>query len=210
MGANMKNTSRGKTRFPVLTPSRLTPAQRRLARSLLAGPRGEGKADREAVRRLLRRGPFNAWMRSPELGEHLQKAGAYIRFKTSLPKRLNEFAILITARHWTSQFEWYAHEPIARKAGIAEGVIAAIRAGRRPALSDPDQQAVYDYAAELHETHTVSQQTYARAHERFGTLGVVQLTALLGYYTMVAMTLNTHAIPLPEGAAPPLPLRALK
>ena len=100
-------------RFPRLTANQLTPEQTRLAQSLLAGPRGEGDASPEAINRLLARGPFNAWMRSPELGERLQKAGEYIRFKSSLPKRLNEFAILITARHWTSQFEWWAHLPMA-------------------------------------------------------------------------------------------------
>jgi len=185
-------------RIPLPGPEAMTPAQRRVYDEVIAGPRGSFI------------GPLRAVIHWPELADHWQKLGALVRFGTDFPPRLSELAILVTARAWDAQFEWYAHEPIARKAGIAEGVIAAIRAGRRPALSDPDQQAVYDYAAELHETHTVSQKTYARAHERFGTLGVVQLTALLGYYTMVAMTLNTHAIPLPEGAAPPLPLRALK
>ena len=105
--------ARSSRRFPRLTAGQLTPEQTRLAQSLLAGPRGEGDASPEAINRLLARGPFNAWMRSPELGERLQKAGEYIRFKSSLPKRLNEFAILITARHWTSQFEWWAHLPMA-------------------------------------------------------------------------------------------------
>ena len=185
-------------RIPLPGPEAMTPAQRRVYDEVIAGPRGSFI------------GPLRAVIHWPQLADHWQKLGALVRFGTNFPPRLSELAILVTARAWDAQFEWYAHEPIARKAGIAEDVIAAIREGRRPALADPDQQAVYDYAAELHETHTVSQQAYARVHERFGTLGVVQLTALLGYYTMVAMTLNTHAIPLPEGAAPPLPPRALK
>ena len=183
-------------RIPLPAPESMTPAQRRVYDEVIAGPRGSFV------------GPLRALIHWPELADHWQKLGALLRFGTEFPPRLSELAILVTARAWDAQFEWYAHEPIARKAGIAEEVIAAIREGRRPVLSDPGEQAVYDYAAELQETHTVSQQTYARAHERFGTLGVVQLTALVGYYSMVAMTLNTHAIPLPEGAVPPLPPRS--
>ena len=183
-------------RIPELDVAKLSPEQRRVFDTIVAGPRGKVE------------GPLKVWLQSPKFAVRAQELGTHCRFNSGLPPRLSELAILVTARAWDAQFEWYAHEPIARKAGIAEEVIAAIREGRRPALSDPDQQAVYDYAAELHETHTVSEKTHARVRERFGTLGVVQLTALLGYYSMVAMTLNTHAIPLPDGAAPPLPMRA--
>ncbi len=182
-------------RIPLPGPEAMTPEQRRIYDEVMAGPRGSFI------------GPLRAVIHWPELAEHWQKLGALVRFRTDFPPRLSELAILVTARAWDSQFEWFAHEPIARKAGIAEEVIAAIREGRRPALADPDQQAVYDYAAETHATHTVSDETYARVHARFGTLGVVQLTALIGYYTMVAMTLNSHGIALPAGAAPPLPPR---
>ncbi len=182
-------------RIPLPGPDEMNPAQRRVHDEVVAGPRGS----------LV--GPLRAVIHWPELADHWQKLGALVRFRTDFPPRLSELAILVTARAWDAQFEWYAHEPIARKAGIPEDVIAAIRAGRRPALADPEQQMIYDFATEMHETHTASQKTYARVLERFGTLGVVQLTALLGYYTMVAMTLNAHEIPLPEGAAPPLPAR---
>src|SRR3990172_1285180 len=161
-------------RIPLPVPDAMTPAQRRVYDEVIAGPRGSFI------------GPLRAVIHWPELADHWQKLGALVRFGTDFPPPLSELAILVTARAWDAQFEWYAHEPIARKAGIAEEVIAAIREGRRPALADPEQQAVYDYAAELHQTHTVSQQTYARAHERFGTLGVVQLPPLLSYFTIFA------------------------
>jgi 4-carboxymuconolactone decarboxylase len=169
-------------RIPLPGVEELTPAQRRVYDEVVAGPRGKVV------------GPLRAVIHWPELADHWQKLGALLRFKTELPPKLSELAILVTARAWESKFEWHAHEPIARKAGVGDEVIAAIRDGRRPALADPDEQAVYDFAAEMHATHTVSAPTYARVLERFGTLGVVQLTALLGYYTMVAMTLNAHEI----------------
>lgn len=204
MGANMKNTSRGKTRFPVLAPARLTPAQRRLARALLAGPRGEGKAGREAVRQLLRRGPFNAWMRSPELAEHLQKAGEYIRFNTSLPKRLNELAILITARHWTSQFEWYAHRLIALKAGLGAKLIDELARNRRPKRMRADEAAIYQFCTQLHRRKNVTDAAYRRAVALLGEQGVMDLIGASGYYTLVSMTLNVARVPLPPGEKIPL------
>src|SRR5204862_5398567 len=111
-----------------------------------AGPRGGGgEATPEAMKRVLERGPFNAWMRSPELGDRLQKVGEYIRFNTSLDHRLNEFAILITARHWTSQYEWYAHLPLAVKAGLDSKVAADLGENKRPAGMKEDEAAVYDF-----------------------------------------------------------------
>jgi 4-carboxymuconolactone decarboxylase len=205
----MKKTSPGRiVRFPVLTPGRLSPAQRRLARSLLAGPRGEGKADRAAIQWLLNRGPFNAWMRSPELGEHLQKAGEYIRFRTSLPKRLNELAILITARHWTSQFEWYAHRLLALKAGLRASIIDQLALGRRPRGMKRDEAVVYDFCTELHRTRRVSDARYRRALALLGEHGAMDLIGACGYYTLVSMTLNVARVPVPAGEKVPLrPLR---
>jgi len=201
----VKKTSSGRAaRFPVLTPARLTPAQRRFARSLLAGPRGEGKADRMAVQRLLRRGPFNAWMRSPELGEHLQKAGVYIRFKTSLPKRLNELAILITARHWTSQFEWYAHRLLALKAGLRPAIIDQLALGRRPRGMQRDETAVYEFCTQLHRNRTVTDAAYRGAVALVGEQGVMDLIGASGYYTLVSMTLNVARVPVPPGEKLPL------
>ena len=205
MGASMKKPRPNKsTRFPVLKPSRLTHAQRRLARSLLAGRRGDGDTGREAVRRLLRRGPFNAWMRSPELGKHLQKAGEYVRFKTSLPKRLNELAILITARHWTSQFEWYAHRLLALKAGLRSQIIDQLARNRRPRNMKRDETAVYEFCTQLHRARRVSDANYRRAAALFGEQGVMDLIGASGYYTLVSMTLNVAQVPVPAGEKNPL------
>jgi 4-carboxymuconolactone decarboxylase len=201
----MKKTSSAKTlRFPVLTPGRLSLAQRRLARSLLAGPRGEGKAGRQEVQSLLRRGPFNAWMRSPALGEHLQKAGEHVRFHTSLPKRLNELAILVTARHWTSQFEWYAHRLLALKAGLRAAIIDQLALGRRPRGMRKDETVVYEFCAQLHRDRRVTDAAYRRAAARFGEQGVMDLIAACGYYTLVSMTLNVAQVPVPPGEKIPL------
>jgi 4-carboxymuconolactone decarboxylase len=119
-------------RFPVLQPDQMNAEQEKLLEALLAGPRGGGNASPDVVQRMLRGGPFNAWMRSPDLGNRLQDVGAYIRYKTSLPLRLNELAILITAREWTSQYEWYAHYPLAMKAGLDAKIADELALGQRP------------------------------------------------------------------------------
>ena len=125
-------------------------------------------------------------------------------FRTSLPPRLSELAILVTARACNCQVEWYIHEMMARKAGLAGAVIDDLRVGRRPSALDADERVIYDYADALNRTRHVPEAIYRRALERWDVVGVVELTALIGYYTMVAMTLNAHEIPLPDGAAPPL------
>lgn len=114
-------------RFPILQPDQMNADQKKLLEALLAGPRGGGNTSPEAVQKVLRGGPFNAWMRSPDLGNRLQNVGEYIRYRTSLPLRLNEFAILITAREWTSQYEWYAYYPLATKAGLDAKVADELR-----------------------------------------------------------------------------------
>ena len=193
-------------RFPLLTPEQLTPEQRKLALSLLAGPRGGGgEPTPEAVAAMLKRGPFNAFMRSPELGERLQKVGEHIRFDTSLPQRLNEFAILITARHWTSQYEWYAHLPLALKAGLDPKVAADLALNKRPAGMKDDEAAVYDFCTQLHRTRNVSDAAYKRAVALFGEKGVMDLIGVSGYYTAVSMTLNVAEVPVPAGQKNPLP-----
>src|SRR5438874_1794654 len=142
-------------RFPLLPPDQLTPEQQKLVQALLAGPRGGGEATPEAVAAMIKRGPFNAWLRSPELGERMQAVGEHIRFKSSLPLRLNEFAILITARHWTSQYEWYAHHALAMKAGLDPKIAADLAANKRPAGMKDDEAAVYDFCSELHRDKKV-------------------------------------------------------
>src|SRR6266850_365211 len=191
-------------RFPILTPDQMTPEQAKLVQALLAGPRGGGDASPAAVGAMLKRGPFNAWMRSPELGERLQKVGEYIRFNTSLPLRLNEFAILITARHWTSQYEWYAHLPLALKAGLDPKVAADLAVNKRPANMKDDEAAVYDFCTQLHRTKKVEDGAYKRAVALFGEKGVMDLIGVSGYYTAVSMTLNVAEVPVPAGEKDPL------
>ena len=180
-------------RFPELGLDQMTPEQRKVAEAIMSGPRGRMA------------GPFNAWLRSPEIGDALQNVGAKVRYKSSIPTALNEFAILITAREWTSQYEWYAHHPLALKAGLPETVAADLAQGRKPEGMDADTALVWQFCTELHRNHVVSDATYAAAKARFGERGVVDLIAVSGYYVTVSMTLNTAQVKLPAGTAPPLP-----
>ncbi len=192
-------------RFPMLTPGELTPEQRKLAESLIAGGRGGGaEPTPEAVAAMLKRGPFNAFMYSPELGNRLQAVGEYVRFKTSLPQRLNEFAILITARHWTSQYEWYAHHSLALKAGLDPKIAAQLAANKRPAGMKDDEAAVYDFCTQLHRNKKVNDAAYKKAVALFGEKGVMDLIGVSGYYTAVSMTLNVAEKEVPAGQQNPL------
>ncbi|WP_332683304.1 carboxymuconolactone decarboxylase family protein [Bosea sp. (in: a-proteobacteria)] len=179
-------------RIPLPTPATMTPEQRRVYDTVVSGPRG------------VLRGPLLAALHRPELADKWQQFGELLRYRTSLPPRLSELAILVTARRWNCQLEWYLHESVAREAGLSGAIIAAIAQGRRPEAAEPEEYEIHDYCAELQETRTVGEEAYQRVLKRWGTVGVVELTALVGYYTMVAMTLNVHEIPLPEGATPPL------
>jgi 4-carboxymuconolactone decarboxylase len=194
-------------RFPVLQPDQMNPEQEKLLEALLAGPRGGGNASPEVVQRMLRGGPFNAWMRRPDLGNRLQDVGAYIRYKTSLPLRLNELAILITAREWTSQYEWHAHYPLAMKAGLDAKIADELALGQRPSAMKEDEAAVYEFCTQLHRTRKVDDATFNRALALFGEQGVVDLIGVSGYYTAVSMTLNVAQVMPPDGA--PLPLKPL-
>jgi 4-carboxymuconolactone decarboxylase len=194
-------------RFPVLQPDQMNAEQEKLLEALLAGPRGGGNASPDVVQRMLRGGPFNAWMRSPDLGNRLQDVGAYIRYKTSLPLRLNELAILITAREWTSQYEWYAHYPLAMKAGLDAKIADELALGQRPSAMKEDEAAVYEFCTQLHRTRKVDDATFNRALALFGEQGVVDLIGVSGYYTAVSMTLNVAQVMPPDGA--PLPLKPL-
>jgi 4-carboxymuconolactone decarboxylase len=183
-------------RFKPLTVEEMTPEQKALADNILSGPRGGLN------------GPFNVMLRSPDLGDRLQKVGEYVRFKTSIPPQLNEMAILITARHWTAQYEWYAHHALALKAGLNPAVIDDIAAGKRPAAMQPDEEIVYNFCHDLLDTKQVSDATFNAVKGKFGERGVVDLIGLMGYYHTVSMLLNVDRYPLPAGAKPEL--RALK
>src|SRR5580704_10953536 len=179
-------------RFPPLTPEEMTPAQRQTADAIASGPRGG------------LRGPFQAWLRSPEVANRLQKVGEYLRFSSSVPRRLNELAILITARAWDAQFEWYAHHRLALEAGLDPAVAADIAEGRRPASMQADEAVVYDFCTELRTTRRVSDATLAAATELLGEQGVIELIGASGYYDIVSMTLNVAEVALPDGVEPPL------
>jgi 4-carboxymuconolactone decarboxylase len=147
-------------------------------------------------------GPFAVFLQAPEYGDLAQKLGAFCRYRTAVPPHLSEFTILVLARLWRSQFEFFVHAPIAEKAGVKADTIEALRTGRTPKLTK-EQRAIYDFIIELHKTKRVSDRTYARVHALFGDAGLVEFVGILGYYTLVAMTLNVFRVPLPDGETYP-------
>jgi 4-carboxymuconolactone decarboxylase len=143
-------------------------------------------------------------LRSPDLLSPLQKTGEYLRYRSALPPRLSEMAILLVARRWNQQFEWHIRAAIAAQSGLSVACIAAIAAGRRPDPMAPDEAAVHDFLQELQNNRSVSDATYTRLLELFGERGVVDLCGLCGYYTTLAMVMNVARTALPEGIPPPL------
>ncbi|WP_280153416.1 carboxymuconolactone decarboxylase family protein [Piscinibacter sp. XHJ-5] len=181
-------------RMPPLPRESLDAAQRAAADELIAGPR-------KAVM-----GPFIPLLRSPELLARVQKVGEYLRFHSALPARVSEFATLIVARHWSQQFEWCIHVPLALKAGTAPQTIAAVREGRRPDGMDDEERCVHDFTCELLQQRGVSDATYRVARDRFGEHGVVDLTGLIGYFSMINLVLNVaHTPPEIADGVEPLP-----
>jgi 4-carboxymuconolactone decarboxylase len=183
----------GPDRMPPLAAEQMDEAQRAAAATLAAGPRGGVK------------GPFIPLLRSPELMNRLQKVGEYLRFHSALETRLNEFVMLITARHWTQQFEWCVHVPLALKAGIKPSVLDALAEGRRPAGMAQDEEIAYELCDELFRTHGVCETTYRRAIAQFGERSVIELVGLIGYFSTVSMVMNVaHTPPQPDAAVKPL------
>jgi 4-carboxymuconolactone decarboxylase len=180
-------------RFKPLTWEQLTPPQKTMVEAVLAGARGTLG------------GPYNVFLRSPEMGNLAQKFGEYVRFRSTVPRKLNEMAILMTAKWWSSQFEWTAHKPAAAMAGLSVEVIDAIQAGARPSRMQQDEATVYDFCSELRERKRVSDRTFRSAIDLLGEQGVVDLLGVIGYYDLVAMTLNVDRYPLPPGTAAPFP-----
>jgi 4-carboxymuconolactone decarboxylase len=180
------------SRFPKLLPDEMTPTQREVAAEIAAGPRGEV------------RGPFLALIHNAELARRVQALGEHLRWKSKLPPQLLELAVLVTARRWTCQHEWLMHEKLARKAGLAPRIIEAVAKATLPAGMGPDESLVHAFCLQAHTTGHVDDATFAAARERFGLEGTLELLALNGYYSMMAMVLNSAGLPLPDGAAPPL------
>jgi 4-carboxymuconolactone decarboxylase len=183
--------ARAQERLPPIDPAAWTPEQKKVAEEIVAGPRGGMP------------GPFNAWLRCPDLAARLQKVGEYARFRTSLPPALNELAILLVARDWSAAFEWYAHYQLAMKAGLSPAIADSIAHRRRPEAMSEDEAMIYDFAHELLTRRTVSEATFARVRARFGEPGVVDLIGTLGYYVAVSMTLNVAGVPVPPGSSVP-------
>jgi 4-carboxymuconolactone decarboxylase len=181
-------------RLPVLNEAQMNDAQRALMEAIRSGPRGKSIAPR---------GPFAVWLHAPEFGQLAQALGGHVRYKTALPPRLSEFAILCTARLWRAQYEWFAHGPMAEKGGVKPKTIQDLRAGRMPNSAPKDERAIYDFVQELYKTKRVSDRVYKRLHAILGDAAMVELVGILGYYVMISMTLNVFRMMPPEDA--PLP-----
>lgn len=180
------------TRIPPLDPENLDPRQKEVFDAIASGPRGRV------------RGPLAVWLNRPDLADRAQALGRYCRYDSSLSARLSELAILATARVWMSEFEWAAHKPIALKAGIAPEIVEAIRTGGQPVFRAADEEIVYRFAVMLHTERKVSDEVYAKTVEILGQDAVVDLTGILGYYTLISMTINVFELPPPDGLPPEL------
>ncbi len=182
-------------RMPMIPDGQMTPAQKKAAADLIAGPRKEVK------------GPFVSLIRSPDFMGRVQKVGEYLRFICPLDKRIGEFAAIIAARAWNQQFEWWAHYRQAVEAGLNPAIGDAVNEGRRPTGMAEDEEIVYDLLTEVLNNKGASDATYARAVAKFGEHGVIDLVGIAGYYALLAMVMNVTRTAVPEG--PPLPLMAL-
>jgi 4-carboxymuconolactone decarboxylase len=178
-------------RTPEFDIEKFTPEQKRVHDAILSGPRG------------VVQGPLKVWLQSAELADKAQALGAFCRYGTSLPPRLSELAIIVTGAHWRAGFEWYAHAPLAAKAGIDTAAIEAIRVGKTPTFEKADEQVVYDFASELIRNRVVSDATYQRAIATLGIKSTVELVGILGYYGLISMTIKAFEVPVPDGEKEP-------
>ena len=186
------------TRFAPLKPEELNPAQKAWADMIAAPPRNAKSTNP----------PYRAYVRSPDLAPKLSALSDYLRWNTSLPPRLSELAILITARQWTAQYEWFAHYPLALKGGLDPKIAADIAAGKRPDNMKDDEAALYDLAMALYRDKKVSDPVYKAALEKFGERGIMDIIGIIGYYDLVSMTLITMQAGAPNDSVPPLPVLA--
>jgi 4-carboxymuconolactone decarboxylase len=184
------------TRFAPLKADQLTPAQKEYADLIAAPPRNAKFVNP----------PYRAYIRNPDLAPRLSALSEYLRWNTSLPPRLSELAILITARQWTAQYEWFAHYPLALKGGLDPKVANDISAGKRPDTMKDDEAALYDLAMALYRDKKVSDPVYKAALEKFGERGIMDIIGIIGYYDLVSMTLITMQAEAPNDSVPPLPV----
>ena len=187
-------------RLGPLDPRDLDAEQKRVLDAMLAGPRGSSgflSREREIG------GPFAPWLRSPGFARCAQELGAFVRYRTSLEPRLSELAIIVVGAAWKAGYEFAAHAPLAVRAGVSRGAVEALARGERPSLEREDERIVYEFARELVEHRRVGDERYAAAIGLLGEAGTVELVGILGYYTLVCMTLNTFETPLGEGMEPP-------
>lgn len=191
-------------RFKLTPIAEMTADQKKYVDAVLAGPTSSTGSAAAVVGASTIGAPFNVYLRSPILADQLRRVAEHIRFKSSLPFKLNEFAILVTARHWGAQYEWFAHHRLALKAGLNPAIAEELSLGKRPSGMDADETAVYNFSHELHNTHQVSDATYKAVVDKFGEQGAVDLIAVNGYYVLVSMVLNVDRTPLPGGVKPPL------
>jgi 4-carboxymuconolactone decarboxylase len=207
MGAKMRVSTILMLAIAVSAPARQANAQDRMppipVEKMTAAQRA-AVAEFKAARSADVSGPFIPLLRSPEVMNRARAMGDYLRYKSALPPRLSEFIILLTARRWTQQYEWNAHQALAIQGGLRADIVAAVAESRRPERLADDEEAVYALWDELQRNQSVSDTTYARAVAKLGEQGVVDALGITGYYTMLAMVLNTARTPLPPGVAPPL------
>jgi 4-carboxymuconolactone decarboxylase len=182
------------SRVRILAEAQLTPVQRTLLDSIRSGPRGASTTIR---------GPFAVFLHSPAFGELAQQLGGFCRFKTAVPPRLSEFAILVTAKLWRAQYEWFAHVLQAERAGVSKGTISDLHKGRVPKSAKKDERAIYDFIQELYKTRRVSDKNFKRVNAILGDAATIELVGILGYYVLISMILNIFRMSLPEGE--PLP-----
>jgi 4-carboxymuconolactone decarboxylase len=182
-------------RPPLLEETNLSPEQKRVFDIIRSGPRG------------IVEGPLRVWLQSPGLADPAQQLGAFCRYGTSLEPRLSELAIITVGAYWQSGFEWHVHAPIAARAGVSDDVIVAIKSGAMPPIEKADERTVHQFTRELLVTRHVSDQTYQAAVALLGVRGCVELVGILGYYTLISMTINAFQVPVPEGSQEPFPSR---
>jgi 4-carboxymuconolactone decarboxylase len=184
------------TRFAPLKADELSPAQKAWADVIAVPPRN---AKWGAP-------PYRAYIRNPELAPRLSALSDYLRWNTTLPPRLSELAILITARQWTAQYEWFAHYPLALKGGLDPKVAGDIAQGKRPDNMKDDEAALYDLAIALYRDKKVSDSVYKAALDKFGERGIMDIIGIIGYYDITSMTLITMQAGAPNDSVPPLPV----